>query len=111
MDYRIEETLIAIENNLAQTYTLEDLTKPLNLSVSHFQHLFKREIGKSFTQYVRDLRLQKACELLEKTNMRIQEIRVEVGATDDTHFLRDFKRKFGRTPTEYCKSFPINRNG
>lgn len=111
MDYRIEETLIAIENNLAQTYTLEDLTKPLNLSVSYFQHLFKRDIGKSFTQYIRDLRLHKACELLENTNMRVQEIRIEVGAADDTHFLRDFKRKFGKTPTGYRKSLRNNRNG
>jgi len=111
MDYRIEETLISVESNLAQTLNIQDLAESTNLSISHFQHLFKQEVGKNFTQYMKDLRLQKARELLETSHLRIKEIRVKIGATDETHFLRDFKQKFGKTPSHYRRFFRDNRNG
>jgi two-component system response regulator YesN len=111
MDYRIEETLISIENNLAQPFTIQNLAKSTNLSVSHFQHLFKQEIGKNFTQYIKDLRLQKAKEFLETSHLNMKEIRAKIGVTDETHFLRDFRQKFGKTPSHYRKFFRDSKNG
>jgi transcriptional regulator GlxA family with amidase domain len=57
----------------------------------------------SFTQYVKELRLEKARIFLETTHLRVKEIRARVGATNETHFLRCFKQKFGRTPNQYRK--------
>ncbi len=53
--------------------------------------------------FLKDLRLEKARELLEDENnfLQIQEIRIKVGISHDSHFTRDFKEKFGLTPTEY----------
>ena len=77
------------------------------VSVSRLQHLFKNEFGVSINQYVKNLRLQKARELLETTHLRVQEIRVAVGYSHDTHFVTDFKNTYGQTPTEYRKNMKI----
>lgn len=53
MDYRIEETLVFIEGNLAKTLFVQDLAKSVNLSASRFQHLFKQETGKNLSEYVK----------------------------------------------------------
>ncbi len=65
----------------------------------------------TLVKYIKEIRLQKACELLETTNLNVQEIRVIIGTTDGTHFFRDFKEKFGSTPSEYRKNFTNSRNG
>jgi transcriptional regulator GlxA family with amidase domain len=110
MDYRIEEILVKIENGISQTMTVRDLADSVNLSISHFQHLFKQEVSISLTQYVKELRLQKAREFLETTHLRVKEIRLRVGVTDTNHFWRDFKRKFGKTPNQLRRNYRNSRN-
>lgn len=111
MDYRIEELTSIIRANLTRPPSIERMAESINVSVSYLQHLFKRETGISITKYLKELRLQKARGLLETTHLRVKEIRAKVGATDQTHFLRDFKQKFGQTPDRYRKFFRSGRNG
>lgn len=111
MDYRIEELITNIESNLEQVPNIKRMAHCINVSVSHLQHLFKQETGANITKYIKELRLQKARELLETSHLRIKEIRLKVGASDETHFLRDFKQKFGETPNEYRKNFRNSSNG
>lgn len=103
MDYRIQEVLIRIENNLHHPHSVAELAESINISASYFQHLFKRDVGSSFTQYLRKLRLRKAQSFLETTHLRVKEIRAKIGAGNETHFWRDFKNSFGKTPNEYRK--------
>lgn len=110
MDYRIDSVLTKIEKGFSQVPRVDSFAQSLNLSVSHFQHLFRQEVGKTFSGYVKDLRLQKAVELLLATNLTVKEITAKVGAKDESHFLRDFKCKFGDTPTQYRKIYRINGN-
>ena len=110
MDYRIKEIVTDIESNPRQVQTVKKLAKSVNVSVSYFQHLFKQETNFSFKQYVKKTRLEKARVFLETTHLRVKEIRAKVGATNETHFLRCFKQKFGRTPNEYRKFFRSNDN-
>lgn len=105
MDYRIKNIIVEIENNLSQTLAAKDLAERFGVSVSHFQHLFKQAVGMSIAKYVKELRLEKAREFLETTDLRINEIRYKVGLSDDSHFVRDFKLKFGATPGKYRKNF------
>ena len=104
MDYRIDGVLIEIEDNLSRIQTAQSFAKTLNVSVSRFQHLFKQEVGRSFTNHIKDLRLRKASELLAAGNLTVKEIMAKVGAKDESHFLRDFKCRFGETPTDYRKN-------
>ena len=56
-------------------------------------------------QYLKALRMQTACELLETTDLSIKQIMLGVGIRDESHFVRDFKRKYGMTPTQYRAQF------
>lgn len=107
MDYRVERLLTKIHSDFSQVSNVEQLAESIGVSVSCLQHLFKKEVGQSLAKYIKDLRLQKARELLETTNLSIKEIRVKAGITSKAHFFRDFKQKFGSTPTEYRKKFRL----
>jgi AraC family L-rhamnose operon transcriptional activator RhaR len=72
-----------------------------DLSPAHFQKLFKANLGRPPIAYLRHIRLEKACELIEKTYIQMKQIGVIVGMPDESHFTRDFKKEFGLTPTEY----------
>lgn len=63
---------------------LDDLAESVNLSASRLRHLFKAEIGKTPTQYLRTRRMQEAKNL-----------------SDVSRFVRDFKMAFGSTPIKY----------
>lgn len=101
MDYRISEIIEIIEDEFPRKNDLKDLAFLVNLSVSHLQHLFKREVGISIKQFTCNVRLKKTCELLESTNLRIKEICYIIGCHDRSHFVRDFKRKIGLSPSNY----------
>lgn len=83
--------------------TLEEMSQAVNLSPSRLRSLFKVETGMSPTEYLKDLRLARARELLETTFLQVKEIRIKVGIPDQSNFVRDFKRKYGVSPTEFRK--------
>jgi AraC family transcriptional regulator of arabinose operon len=103
MDWRVQLILTLLEEDLRRTPSADELATKLNLSNSRLTHLFKAEVGCSLTQYLRDLRLRKARILLETTFLSIKETMMAVGMTDPSHFVRDFKKVSGHTPTEYRK--------
>lgn len=103
MDYRIAEILTTIESDYSQASSLAHWAQRANLSVSRFQHLFKKEVGVCFLKYLKTARLKKAATLLETSNLRVKEIRVQVGATNDTHFVREFEKFFGASPSAFRK--------
>lgn len=109
MDHRIEIILGKIENDISQKLVIRNLAASVNLSVSRLQHLFKREAEISIVKYINNRRLEKAQSLLETTYLQVKEIRIRIGATNEAHFLEDFKLKFGLTPTNYRKIFQNNR--
>ncbi len=103
MDARIIFLKDKILNNLEYQWTIEEMAKAVNLSVAHLQKLFKSETGQPPIAYLREKRLEKACELLKDGWEQINQIGKQVGMTNDSHFTRDFKKKYGVTPTEYRK--------
>lgn len=111
MDYRIKEILAEIEKDITKPLHISDLAASINVSVSYFQHLFKREVRICAVKYINNLRMEKARRLLETTHLCVKEIRVGVGASNEAHFLQDFKRKFGATPKNYRRNFHDNGNG
>lgn len=105
MDNRIKEILVKIENNLSESLTADSLAESVGLSYFRLLHLFKKEIGISLAKYIKEVRFQKARELIEISHLSIKEIRFKVGLANKTHFFRDFKKKFGETPADYRKNF------
>ena len=87
---------------------LQDVAGEVHLSQSHFSTVFAQETGLTFTQYLTALRIGKAKELLEATEMRSSQIALEVGYNDSHYFSYLFKKTTGMTPSDYRRS---NRNG
>lgn len=101
MDRRVQRVIQMIESDIRRNLTLAEMSHAVNLSPSHLYHLFKSETGMPPTRYVKVLRLRKAKELLETTFMSVKEIVTLIGANDGSHFVRDFKRHYNLTPTQY----------
>ncbi|MCI2046498.1 MAG: response regulator [Faecalibacterium sp.] len=94
---------------IEQHYTHEDLSlngvaKAVNLSASYFSALFSQEMGKTFTEYVTEKRMEKARELLRTSALRSSEVAFAVGFKDSHYFSYLFKKTQGCTPRDYRAS-------
>lgn len=105
MDKRIAFLKKQMLSNLQHSPTIEEVTHSVNLSESHLQQLFKREIGMSPIQYLKHLRLETARDLLENSFLQIKEVGFKVGMTDQSHFICAFKEAYGNTPSQYRKQY------
>ncbi|HEY9445679.1 MAG TPA: helix-turn-helix transcriptional regulator, partial [Burkholderiales bacterium] len=71
------------------------------LSPHYLAHLVKKETGKTFVELVTERRMERACELLSHTGMKIAEVAAAVGFEDDAYFARRFKQRYGIAPGSY----------
>ena len=103
MDQRILTVIALMKHNPRRALPLSRLAESVNLSPTRFCYLFKAETGTPPARYLRTLRMQDATTLLVGTFLSVKEIVARVGFTDESHFVRDFKRIYGVTPKEYRK--------
>ncbi len=90
-----------IEQNYQKDLILDDVSKELMISPYYFSKLFKKRTGSTFIEYLTNLRMEKAKELLRNTSKSMKEICAEVGYSDANYFSRTFKKNVGVTPSEY----------
>lgn len=83
--------------------SISDCAKICKMSVSHFTRVFKEITGKAPQQYMIEIRIDRAKELLAFTNKNIAEIAEATGFKDQNYFSRIFKKNAGLTPSEYRK--------
>jgi AraC-like DNA-binding protein len=93
-----------MQQNLSKSLTLEQIAQSANLSVSFFSRKFKQETGYPPIEYFNQLRLQKACQLLHFSQLRVNEIAVQIGIEDPFYFSRLFKQQMGVSPAKYRKN-------
>ncbi|AIQ31578.1 hypothetical protein P40081_28110 [Paenibacillus sp. FSL P4-0081] len=98
-------TLMAIRSYIDEHYR-EELTIPLlanmfSVNGNYVSQLFKRETGRTFTEYLTNLRIGYACELLMNSDLTISEIAEKSGYSDYFYFSRLFKRIKGMSPSAY----------
>lgn len=84
-------------NNLS----IENLCRDLNVSHSYLCRTFKAHTGTSVIRYLVNYRIEKAEELLEKTDLSVKEIAYSVGFNDCLHFMKSFKKQTGLSAGEY----------
>ena len=101
MAERIKRVIESMEEDPSRNLTLQKMAASVNLSPPYFCNLFKTVTGVSPAKYLKSLRMQQAATLLTTTFLSVKEIVCRVGLTDESHFVRDFKRLYGVTPTEY----------
>ena len=93
-----------IEKNYGDcSLSLHSVCSYLNISTSRFSTIFKQATGTTFMDVLIGLRMQKAKDLLEHTDMKNYEIAERVGFNDSHYFSIAFKKITGKTPTEYAK--------
>jgi AraC-like DNA-binding protein/ligand-binding sensor protein len=101
-----EAPLIQKARNFIREHQQEDLhvgavAKQLNMSVFYFCKVFKKATGLTFTEYLAQVRVTKAKNLLQNPHARITEVAFEAGFQSITHFNRSFKKFEGKSPKQY----------
>lgn len=98
---RIAKVCEYIDKNIEEPIRLGDVAQLVSMSESAFSHFFKKKINCTFIDYVTNLRIARACQLLSETTYTVAEICYTCGFNNLSNFIRIFKKKKGSTPQEY----------
>ena len=90
-----------IYENYCKPMTLDEAAGALFVSPQYLSKVFKNMVGVGFSQFISELRLNRAAYLLTSTTYPITQICFECGFGNLSHFLRRFKQKFGVSPSDY----------
>jgi YesN/AraC family two-component response regulator len=90
-----------IHQRLDQSISLHSVAVEVNFNPKYLSDLFKAKTGQSFSDFVTEVRMSRACQLLKETNLKIYEIAVLCGYSNAKHFTVAFKQHTGLSPTEY----------
>lgn len=92
-----------MKQHLSKKISLEEIASHCATSVSHFCLRFKSSTSHTPVEYLNNLRIQQACQLLDLTTLKISEISEQLGFSDPFYFSRVFKKSIGQSPKEYRK--------
>ena len=99
-----------LEFHLHEAVRLEFLARYVaKTSAGHLARLFRQQRGVSFTDYLRELRMQKAADLLRRTLLPVYRIAAGVGYEDPSRFAAHFRRRFGQTPRAFRRQHAPSR--
>ncbi|MCC3373605.1 AraC family transcriptional regulator [Cohnella sp. REN36] len=101
----IEAVKRYIYDNYSGDIPLEQAVYIANMAPAYFSHQFKKETGQNFVDFVNEVRIERAMELIRRGTHTITSIGFLVGFRHLSHFIRTFKKRCGITPTEYKKTF------
>lgn len=98
---RIAALMRAVQRDLQRDWDVAAMAAVLGVSDTQLRRLCAQVLGASPRQLLCNLRLQSAAVLLRDPSMRVKEIQARVGIADASHFCRDFRERFGVSPSEY----------
>lgn len=98
---KIERAKVIMVENINKDIDIKGIATNLGISYSLFRKAFKEYTGYAPAQYIQELKLRKAKELLAETNYTVKEISYELNFSSYEYFLSFFKKRVGHTPTEY----------
>lgn len=99
----LKKVLSYIKENYSSPIRLEELAALVNLNAQYFCRYFKDCLGKTTTEYINEIRIEKAAEALLETNDKIITIAQDTGFDNIGYFIRKFKQEKGVTPSQYRK--------
>ena len=100
----VQKTVVLIDSDLSADLTLSSLAKSQGVSAGYLSTVFKKEMGKTVSEYIREKRIRQAEHLLATTHLQIQTVALHCGILDVQYFSKLFKRTTGKTPKEYRES-------
>lgn len=101
-EYQLVQAMISyMENHLQLNIGLQDIAAHVNMGVSSVSTIFKEETGTTVYDYLTNLRIDKACELLKDSSLKIAEIALQVGYQNENSFIRVFRKNKSITPGKF----------
>lgn len=106
---KIRQAVLYIRENYDHDLNMAVVSNHISMNYSLFSYAFKQYTGRNFVNFLKDIRMEKAKELLEKTDLRIVEISQKIGYENEKHFMKTFKTSCGVSPTEYRKNMQYRK--
>lgn len=97
----VDDIVKFIQNNFESEITVLDLAKKYAINADYLSSVFKQKTGKNIIKYLMEIRIEKACRLLQETQLSITDISYMVGYTDRQYFNRVFRKVMKMSPIEY----------
>ena len=98
-----QRVYLYVEQNFDRQLKLEDVASYFHLNKCYFCSVLKKELGKTFSQIVNEVRVEKSKELLREGNLSKLSISLSVGFNNQNYFNLTFKKLTGMTPLQYRK--------
>lgn len=105
---KIKHALIFIHEHYNEPVTVDQLARLCSFSEIHFMNFFKRAVGITCMEYIIQLRLKIAADLISTTDHSISDIALESGFNNLSNFNRKFKSHYHMTPSDYRKTASHN---
>ena len=101
----IQQAKAYVQQHYKETITLKEISELTGFNANYFSEIFKKKTDKTLTEYILEVRIEKARELLKNMDIKINEIPEMVGMGDAKYFAKQFKKVTGLTPSKYRKFF------
>lgn len=102
-DKLIQKAIKIVEDNLSNAdFTVEDLSKEVGMSRVHLYKKLVALTGKSPVEFIRNIRLQRAAQFLEKSQLTVSEVAYKVGFNNRKYFSKYFRNEFNMLPSAYA---------
>lgn len=97
----VELSISFMQQHISQLLTLEEIARSVNFSASHYSAIFRKKTGFAPIEYFNHLKIQRACQYLHFTDLRVKEIAGKLGFEDPYYFSRLFTKLMGMSPNQY----------
>jgi two-component system response regulator YesN len=101
---KIGNLLQRIQENTAKWWTVSEMAEYCNISENYLRTLFRKHTGLAPKEYIDNLKMNRAVEMLNNPHIKICEIAERLGYVDNYHFIRRFTKILGQSPGKYRKT-------
>lgn len=105
----IRSAVVYVNQHFTDKLSMSDVARIFNMQEQYFCRKFHEITGVSFTDYIRNLRLEYAADLVKQTSYPIKEIYEKCGYSTKSHFMREFKRHYSVSPLNMRKNYVRER--
>jgi AraC-like DNA-binding protein len=99
-----QKAILLIDSDLSASLSLRSIAESQGISLGYLSTVFKKDTGKTVSEYIRDKRIKHAEHLLSTTRLQVQTVALHCGIMDVQYFSKIFKKQTGKTPKEYRES-------
>ncbi len=109
-DERLSDRILRYMGEHTEAVTLKDIAMHFFYHPNYISTLLRRETGKSFSEILLELRMERAIMLIKGTQLPIEEIAVMLGYSNSSNFYQAFRKYYGKPPREYMSIQKIQSN-